>query len=64
MPPEAWDAWLATDTADSKALASLLATPAGDDWITRPISGFVNRVTNDSPRCIAPVEPEQQRELF
>ena len=49
---------------DRAALQALLIPPAVDDWVAVPVSNFVNRVANDSPRCIAPVEPERQSELF
>ncbi|HEY1785185.1 MAG TPA: SOS response-associated peptidase [Pirellulales bacterium] len=69
LPPEAWDTWLAADSdaRSPDALAgpqALLVPPAVDDWKPVPVSNFVNRVDNDSPRCIDPVEPERQSELF
>jgi putative SOS response-associated peptidase YedK len=69
LPPEAWDTWLAAESdarsPDSQAsLKALLVPPAVDDWVAQPVSNFVNRVANDSARCIEPVEPERQSELF
>ena len=69
LAPEAWDVWLAgqSDARSSEspaALQALLVPPAADDWVAVPVSNFVNRVANDSARCIAPVEPERQSELF
>ncbi len=64
LAPEAWDLWLSPDADDRAALEALLVPPAADDWVALPVSNYVNRVANDSPRCIAPVEPERQSELF
>ena len=68
LPPESWDAWLAArpdNPAVSQTLPhDLLIPPAVDDWVAVPVSNFVNRVDNDSARCIEPVEPERQSELF
>jgi putative SOS response-associated peptidase YedK len=64
LGPEAWDKWLSAEPADPAALTALLETPPLDDWVAEPVSNFVNRVANDSPKCIEPVQPERQSELF
>ena len=64
LAPEAWDLWLSPNADDQAALESLLIPPAVNDWVAVPVSNYVNRVANDSARCIAPVEPERQSELF
>ena len=64
LGPEAWDAWLSPERIEPDKLEALLVTPSIDDWVATPISNYVNRVSNDSPRCIEPVQPERQSELF
>ena len=64
LPPEAWETWLSAEPIDPARLEALLTTPAIDDWVTQPVGNFVNRVANDSPRCIEPARPERQSELF
>jgi putative SOS response-associated peptidase YedK len=60
VPPEAFDFWLDTKRVDTRTAAALIA-PASEATIEAyPVSGAVNRVTNDSPELIAPAgaEPE------
>ena len=57
IPPEAFDSWLDCMNVDAGTAASLLV-PAPDDFFTaRQISTMVNRVANDTPELLAPVEP-------
>ena len=64
LPPEAWETWLSAEPIAPAVLEPLLTTPSIDDWVAQPVSNFVNRVANDSPRCIEPAKPERQSELF
>jgi putative SOS response-associated peptidase YedK len=58
VPPEAFDFWLDTTRVDATTAAALIA-PASEATIEAyPVSGAVNRVTNDSPDLIAPAGAE------
>ena len=54
LPERAYDTWLAADT-DSDRLRQLLVPAADDDWITTPVSTFVNKPANQGAECIEAV---------
>jgi putative SOS response-associated peptidase YedK len=59
LPASAWGTWLDRDEEDLDALGRLLA-PAPNELITlRPISTEVNKVSNDDPHLLDPVEPDE-----
>ena len=66
LPPDDYAAWLSPDL-DADAARALLGHPAGDDWVSEPVSTWVNKADHDDPGCIAP-EPaapaSKQQRLF
>ena len=48
LPRNAWDAWLAGEGVP-------LAPCPADAMTAHPVSTYVNRPTNDDPRCVEPV---------
>jgi putative SOS response-associated peptidase YedK len=56
IAPEQREAWL-DPAAHPDALAALLRPYERDDLECYAVSPLVNRVSNDSPECIAPVPP-------
>jgi putative SOS response-associated peptidase YedK len=57
LPASAWETWLDPDNQDLDALGKLLV-PAPDTLLTlHPISTDVNKVANDDPRLIDPIDP-------
>ncbi|MGH3823519.1 MAG: SOS response-associated peptidase [Pseudonocardiaceae bacterium] len=59
LPPQAWQAWLDPDSADT---SDLLAPPAAalvDALELRPVSTAVNNVRRGGPELVERVEPEQ-----
>ena len=66
LRPEQYDIWLDRD-ADPAALASLMQPYDGDDLQAYVVANLVNKVDNDGPECIAPVEAPpvaEQTSLF
>ena len=66
LRPDQYDMWLDGD-ADPETLASLLQPYAGQDLEAHVVSTLVNKVDNDGPECIVPVEPPtvaEQTSLF
>ena len=56
LPPEAFELWLDHRNVDAETAATLIA-PASEDLLeVFPVSDAVNRVANDSPALIEPVE--------
>ena len=55
LSPEDYDLWLDPATSDAGKLASLLMSYPAGEMETWPVSRFVNKPANDSPRCIEPV---------
>ena len=55
LAPESYDTWLAV-AEDSEAAAEAMATGPGAELVAHPISTRVNKVTNDDPGIIEPVE--------
>jgi putative SOS response-associated peptidase YedK len=64
VPPEAFDLWLDCKNVDAETAAALIA-PAGEDVLDAyEISTAVNRVANDNPALLEPVDdaaPEPER---
>ena len=56
LSAEAYAQWLSPDEQPADALQPLLIPYPGEEMETYPVSRFVNRPTNDSPECIAPLE--------
>lgn len=56
LPESVWDAWLDVTTADTGAVRDLVAAVAAPDLQQHAVSTLVNRVANDLPELIAPLE--------
>lgn len=56
LPVDAYAQWLSPDEQPADVLQSLLIPYPGEEMEAYPVSRFVNRPTNDSPECIAPLE--------
>jgi putative SOS response-associated peptidase YedK len=66
LAPDDHAPWL-DPAVDADAARALLDHPTGADWISEPVSTWVNKADHDDPQCIAPepVGPEPaQRRLF
>ncbi|MDE0425688.1 SOS response-associated peptidase [Candidatus Poribacteria bacterium] len=61
LPQDAYAQWLSPDEQPADALQSLLIPYPGEEMEAYPVSRFVNRPTNDSPECIAPLETNDLR---
>jgi putative SOS response-associated peptidase YedK len=56
LPESVWDTWLAEGDVDAGELQALLK-PAAEDRLTfHPVSTLVNKVANNLPECVAPLE--------
>lgn len=56
LPPENWEAWLDPGFDDVEALTAMLAPATEGSLTEHPVSTLVNRVENDFPQCVAPLE--------
>ena len=56
LPKSAWDAWLDPDNRDKEAINDLVATLPTPDLSEHAVSTLVNRVANDIPDLITPLE--------
>jgi putative SOS response-associated peptidase YedK len=56
LAPEAYDPWLDPESEVAR-LQALLAAEAGLDLVAVAISTRVNKVANDDPEVLAPLEP-------
>jgi putative SOS response-associated peptidase YedK len=63
LPPAAWTAWLAGDTAAGELQRLLRPAPAGF-FVPRPVSTRVNSVDNDDAACLAPDTQPRQMNLL
>ncbi len=61
---EALAAWLSPEERAPEALLALLAPRGAGRIRVTPVSRRVNRVDADDPRCVEPVRPVVQGELF
>ncbi|RKU36968.1 hypothetical protein C6496_11430 [Candidatus Poribacteria bacterium] len=59
LPADAYAQWLSPDEQSADALQPLLTAYPGEEMEAYPVSRFVNRPTNDSPECIAPLEANE-----
>lgn len=55
LPQNAYAQWLAPDEQSSETLQPLLTSYPSEEMEAYPVSRLVNRPTNDSPECIAPM---------
>ena len=56
LPDTIWDSWLDPEVADAGVIRDLLASAAIPDLVEHAVSTLVNRVANDLPELIAPLE--------
>jgi putative SOS response-associated peptidase YedK len=57
LEPECFDMWLDSDCRDFSELQKILA-PFSGTLAIHPVGDYVNRVGNEGPECVAPVEQE------
>jgi putative SOS response-associated peptidase YedK len=56
IPRAQWDAWLDPDERDPERVAALLKAAASPDLAEHPVSTLVNKVQNNIPELIDPLE--------
>ena len=56
LEPDAYDLWLDPSDQPPNQLDGLLKPYPAEEMMAYPVSRLVNRPSNDSPNCIAPVE--------
>ncbi len=56
LPETIWDPWLDPEITDAGVIGDLLAASAGPDLAEHAVSTLVNRVANDIPDLIEPLE--------
>jgi putative SOS response-associated peptidase YedK len=56
LPESAWATWLSEGEADRGELEALLVAAPDDALAHHPVSTLVNKVANNVPECIAPLE--------
>ena len=56
LPEESWSEWLDRDNNDRNHLQSLLTVFPKEQMAEHPVSTLVNKVANNSPECIEPLE--------
>jgi putative SOS response-associated peptidase YedK len=56
LPPDAWDVWLDRNNTDVSELEALLASRSAVDLAEHAVSTLVNKVANNLPECIVPLE--------
>ena len=56
LEPDGYDQWLDPNDQSPKQLEGLLRSYPAEEMEAYPVSRLVNRPSNDSPDCIAPVE--------
>ena len=59
LAQDAYSEWLAREPKSADVLQPLLVPYTDEDIEAYPVSRFVNRPTNDSPKCITPSEGTQ-----
>jgi putative SOS response-associated peptidase YedK len=65
LPPATWGRWLDPDVADPTDLLGSWDEAAGEHLELRPVATTVNKVDNNGPQLVAPVEPEPaEQRLF
>lgn len=56
LPDTIWDPWLDPEIMDVGVIGDLLASSGGPNLAEHAVSTLVNRVANDVPELIAPLE--------
>lgn len=56
LAPEVWEMWLDSQFADAGALGALLVPAPSAEIALHPVSTLVNKVANNLPECITPLE--------
>jgi putative SOS response-associated peptidase YedK len=56
LPPDTWDEWLDRDNTDVDRLRALLAARSEVPLAEHAVSTLVNKVANNVPECIVPLE--------
>jgi putative SOS response-associated peptidase YedK len=56
LPDTVWDAWLDPEITDAGTISDLLASSTGPNLAEHAVSTLVNRVANDVPELITPLE--------
>ena len=56
LPKAAWDAWLDPNNRDPEAVTDLVVSLPAPDLSEHAVSTLVNRVANDIPELITPLE--------
>jgi putative SOS response-associated peptidase YedK len=56
LPKTAWDPWLDPEVRDADLLQSLLTTAPAADMVEHPVSTLVNKVANNIPELITPLD--------
>lgn len=56
LPDSVWDAWLDSEITDAGIIGDLLASSTGPNLAEHAVSTLVNRVANDVPELITPLE--------
>ena len=65
LPHTSWEIWLDQNVNMPASIQPFLHPFPADQMKTHPVADRVNRVSNDDPSCILPVEPPpQQQDLF
>lgn len=64
LDPDDYDLWLSPDELSPMMLKPLLNTYPVERMAYYAVSSLVNNVRNDSPECIKPLMPPEQKPLF
>lgn len=59
LPPDAYDVWLDPEIRDVDKLLALLKPFSAREMEMFPVNPIVNRVGNDSPACVEPVNADE-----
>ena len=59
LPPNVYDVWLDPDMRDVDTLLGLLRPFAAQEMEMFPVNPIVNKVGNDGPECVEPVDLSQ-----
>lgn len=63
LPESSWDAWLDRDNQDPNHITSLLSVFPPQQMDEYPVSTLVNKVANNYPECIEPLETAAVEQL-
>jgi len=63
LPESSWDAWLDRNNQDRNLLESLISVFPGGALAEHPVSTLVNKVANNYPECIEPLETAAVEQL-